>query len=357
MSSGGPGVNIINRLLEAPYLLLDKGAYSFIRAALERKGIDPAGIRVSSVPGDGSARDFFRIRHDKSEESYILVLNPPDTDTARRENRAYLMIGRHLRRKGIRVPKVYEADLGSGFFLLEDLGDTSLQDAIKGGQRPSELYPLVLEHLIKMQVEARNGFDPAWTCQTRRYNALVMRRFEAEYFVEAFLEGYLGLKGAGAGLKGSFDFLAQRASEAPAEFFMHRDFQSRNIMVKGLQIGILDWQGGRLGPLGYDLASLLLDPYVNLSKETREELFQEYCHQIQGLDSRWAEELKRSYPYLAIQRNLQVLGAFSFLSRVRQKPYFASYIPNALSSLKTLLEDLNHPRLSPLLSLLKELSL
>ena len=119
-------------------------------------------------------------------------------------------------------------------------------------------------------------------------------------------------------------------------------------MVIGGKIGILDWQGGRLGPLAYDLASLLIDPYTGLSLRERDEIFQHYLRFLNKYESRLLEPFKKYFPYLAIQRNLQILGAFSFLSKVRGKPFFKDYISPALKSLQHLLEDLKDPQLSPL---------
>ena len=148
--------------------------------------------------------------------------------------------------------------------------------------------------------------------------------------------------------------LKKRAKQR-IDFFLHRDFQSRNIMIAGKKIGILDWQGGRLGPLAYDLASLLIDPYTNLPVPEKEEIYNAY-HQLlrrerpQGLAS-----FEKSFPYLAIQRNLQILGAFSFLSRVRGKTYFEDYIPGALQSLRHLLEEVKDGNLSSLRDLVSSL--
>ena len=149
-------------------------------------------------------------------------------------------------------------------------------------------------------------------------------------------------------LKGAFDHLAGTASEAGSRFFLHRDFQSRNIMVRKQGLGILDWQGARFGPLAYDLASLLIDPYVDLSGDEQRQI---YCYYLEVLGKTLPEEersFEKYYPYLALQRNLQILGAFSFLTRSRGKTYFEAYIPAAVRTLRGLLKDLNDPGLSPL---------
>ena len=175
-----------------------------------------------------------------------------------------------------------------------------------------------------------------------------MRRYESDYFKKAFLHHYLGFEKEWPELETSFDHLAETASRADNSFFLHRDFQSRNIMISDAAIGIIDWQGGRRGPLCYDLASLLIDPYTELSHQQRNDIFQIYLLLIREHNPERIEPFKRDFPYLAIQRNLQILGAFSFLTRSRGKTYFEAYIPGAVRTLRGLLKDLNDPGLSPL---------
>lgn len=178
-----------------------------------------------------------------------------------------------------------------------------------------------------------------------------MRRYEAHYFRDAYLCRYMGLKADGPELDGSFDHLGKMASRAESEFLLHRDFQSRNIMVCKGTIGILDWQGARLGPLGYDLASLLIDPYTRLPQSDQQKVFQHYRRRIGVYNPQWADSFNRTFPYLAIQRNLQILGAFAFLTKGMNKPYFETYIPTALSTLHNLLLQVRDPGLSPLTDL------
>ena len=132
-----------------------------------------------------------------------------------------------------------------------------------------------------------------------------------------------------------FTSLANKALEDAQIGFMHRDFQSRNIMIKNESVYLIDFQGGRLGPLQYDLASLLIDPYAVLPASVQARLL-DYC--IEKLGQRVsvdAHKFRRCYQYCCLTRNLQILGAFGFLSKVRQKRYFEHYIPAAVKSLTT----------------------
>jgi hypothetical protein len=331
-----------------------RGVLAFAAKFLKDRGVPrPEEVDAFLLPADGSRRAFFRVRPRHASLSLIAVENPPTTPFFRRENAAYLEIGNHLRRRGVPVPRLLDRNLDRGWFLVEDLGETRLQEALtKDGS--GRLAEAVLESLFHMQTRGAVGFDPGWCCQTPRYDRGLMRQYESGYFREAFLEGYSGLDRAPRGLEDAFEHLAASASGAGADFFLHRDFQSRNILVGDRGPGFIDWQGGRLGPLGYDLASFLIDPYVDLSGTERNRLYTGYVERLRGHDPARVGRFEETYPYLAIQRNLQILGAFAFLSRVRGKPFFETFIPRAGRSLGRLLGELGDPRLLPIGEVLEE---
>jgi aminoglycoside/choline kinase family phosphotransferase len=319
----------------------------FVTAFLKDLGLPAEDLQFHSLPSDGSKRLFWRLSP-QSDTSFIAMENTPTDDFSKRENVAYLMIGRHLFQKDLPVPEIHRFDLANGWFILDDFGDASLQESASPKESRVSLYESAIEILFRLQTEGAEGFNTEWCCQTERYDQYVMQHYEANYFRDAFLHKYLGLKKGWPELEDPFIHLAETASRADNQFFLHRDFQSRNIMVSAGKIGILDWQGGRLGPLAYDLASLLIDPYTGLSSYERDEIYQHYLRLLNKYDSRLVEPLRKYFPYLAVQRNLQILGAFSFLSKVRGKPHFEEYISPALKSLQHLLEDLKDPQLSSL---------
>jgi aminoglycoside/choline kinase family phosphotransferase len=332
------------------------GMMAFISAFVTELGFSENQVISRSLAGDGSKRRFWRILAAGSEATYVAMENAPIDLYSERENFAYLTIGRHLFEKGLPIPEIYHCDLRNGWFIMRDLGQTNLQEEASRQRDRSVLYRRTLEILVRLQIEGSKGFNTSWTCQTERYDPFVMRRYEADYFRDSFLHNYLGLKADWPELEGPFTFLAKMASKAENHFFLHRDFQSRNIMVSDAQVGIIDWQGARLGPLAYDVASLIIDPYTNLSSHERTQLYEFYLDRLEDYPSEWADHFRETFPYLAIQRNLQILGAFSFLSKVRGKPYFEAYIPPALRSLDGLLSGLNDQELLPLKDLASALS-
>lgn len=124
-----------------------------ITAFFEKASPDETAVSFDQLQGDGSRRVFWRFSGLKSKLSFIAMANPPDTLALGRENRAYLMIANHLRQKGIPLPAIHEYDLGRGWFIMEDLGSTNLQDVVLSGKDPVPVYYKILEHLFRLQVQ------------------------------------------------------------------------------------------------------------------------------------------------------------------------------------------------------------
>jgi len=160
---------------------------------------------------------------------------------------------------------------------------------------------------------------------------------ESGYFSSACCLELLGIS-IPAGLDEEFILLADLASSAPTGFFLHRDFQSRNLMIHKDRLRVIDFQGGRLGPLGYDLASLLNDPYVSLDEAIKDRLTVKYLqvlsHYINVDDATFMD----SYYWLSLQRNLQIIGAFSHLSNIKGKRFFEGFLLPAALHLGKLLK-------------------
>jgi N-acetylmuramate 1-kinase len=336
-------------------LTFDLKIQEFIGAFLNRKGLSIDNFEGDPLAGDGSIRIFTRIKSFNTGDSFMVMENKPATAFLKKENLAYLLIGKHLHGKGLPVPEIHVYDLDNGLFILEDLGDIKLQDEISRHDNPHSLLENVIELLFRLQIQGADGFKKEWCCQTEKYDRFVMRRYESGYFRDSFLSNYLGIKSDWPELEGPFDHLALAASIADSNYFLHRDFQSRNIMIHNDQAGILDWQGGRIGPLAYDLASFLVDPYTNLPSQVKKHLYGQYLSLLKAHDNSAVESFERSFPYLAIQRNLQILGAFAHLTKVLGKTYFKAYIPAAVKSLNHMLDEVADPKLSLLAGLVQNI--
>jgi N-acetylmuramate 1-kinase len=292
-------------------------------------------LRIKTLQGDGSDRKVYRLLTGK--KSYIAVSHPKGRQGRPSENDSFYLIGRHLKNKNLPTPDIYAYDPQMGCFLLEDFGNQSLEALVKSAKDSAtieSLYRQILDILISIQIEGSGGFMAAWCYDTPRLNGRFSWERESRYFIQSYLGEYRGIRDLPEVVRKEFQTIADLIDREELEVFLYRDFQSRNIMAVPSGYGLIDFQGARWGPPQYDLASLLIDPYVRLSSELQESLLAYY---LNGLSSR--VELNRSlflehYEYIAFQRNLQILGAFSFLSGKKGKTYFEAYIPPALESLK-----------------------
>lgn len=289
---------------------------------------------VTALSGDGSDRHWYRIRY--GNQSLIIADHGIGIKGPSSEIGAFVSIGRHLLHNRVQVPAIYGVEMFSGLVFVEDLGDVNLQSAVHQADDTEtviSLYQQVIDQLIHMSTTAADGFNPSWACQSAEYDRHIILEKECRYFAEAFIRGYLGINSGIEDLQNEFGTLADALLKFSIRGFMHRDMQSRNIMIRNGRCYFIDFQGGRIGPVQYDLASLLVDPYVCLPASVQQQLL-DYAYQ--SLSSRISvspDFFRNGYEYCRLSRNLQILGAFGYLTRIRGKAYFASYIPAAVNSL------------------------
>lgn len=300
----------------------------------------PSPPAITPLKGDGSDRKWFRLTTENA--SLIMVDHGIRSGTDNRyEVDAFVAIGRHLYHRGAAVPRIHLHDDFAGLVFLEDLGDLHLQDFARdrNPQELTDIYHHVIDRWLHMALEGYLDFNPDWTHQTTQYDRLVILEKECRYFVEAFVQAYLKLPLDYADLADEFETLADMALAKAVTGFMHRDLQSRNIILKDKKAYFIDFQGGRTGPLQYDLASLLIDPYVALALDLQDELAA-YAAAVLAQHSSYNDRaLLQGYDYCAVCRNLQMLGAFAFLSQTKHKHHFETYIPQALDTLRQRLTD------------------
>ncbi|MDP2646137.1 MAG: sugar phosphate nucleotidyltransferase [Desulfobacterales bacterium] len=315
-----------------------------------------APICYQKLKGDGSDRSWYRLT--AGQKSIIMADHGIRVQDTVGEVDAFILIGRHLYQKGLPVPEIYLEDNFAGLVFLEDLGDVSLQEVVQHAADMEQVigwYQTVIHHIFNLSVRGAESFHLSWAYQTPYYDRQLILQKECRYFVEAFLNGYLGLDLRFTDFEDDFFDLADKALKYATVGFMHRDMQSRNIMVKNDRFYFIDFQGGRIGPVQYDLASLLIDPYVQLPVNVQSRLLDYVTGQFAPLLQTDPNNFSDSFRYCAISRNLQILGAFGYLSRVKGKTYFEQYVPGAIASLKYYLESGKKTEFTRLKSIAKKI--
>lgn len=317
----------------------DLGTPARYLAALPGDETDPRlPLQVRRITGHGSQRRFWRLQ--AGAFSCVAMVSPAD-DT---EFSRFIAIGRWLHEQGLGAPALLAENAAERSVLMEDLGPRSLgalaaADPL-GPARDQALRPVygqVVDHLLRLQSRtgaARSGCPEA-VDRTLDHAQL---RWETDYFRERFLAGHCGLAGGVlAALTPEFEELARAVARQPL-VLIHRDFQSANIHLKAGRVGLVDFQGLRLGPLGYDIMSLVQDPYVDLSEGLKRELLDRFCRGAAGGGDPAA--VRAMALAAGLQRLMQALGAYGFLGHVKGKTEFLAHIPRGLAHLRGLLDRL-----------------
>ncbi|MBW2192672.1 MAG: phosphotransferase [Deltaproteobacteria bacterium] len=330
--------------------VIDKMAVEAFRSAFSDTDIN--GIKQIGLQGDGSDRNWYRLI--AGNRLMVMVDHGIRQGRSICEVDSFVAIGHHLYEKGLPVPRIYLYDTFSGCVFLEDLGDINLQRVVRNTGDENEVvscYKSIIRLLAALSLTGAEQFDVSWTYQTAYYDSDLIREKECRYFVDAFLKGYLGRDVRFEDFEDVFSSLSEKTLEFSVHGFMHRDMQSRNIMVTNDTYYFIDFQGGRLGPIQYDLASLLIDPYVDLPGNIRDVLLDYSVEHLSSIIEIDPDRFRTGFRYCAITRNLQMLGAFGFLSRVKGKTDFEKYIPAAVRTLKHSLSILKDADLSCLKTL------
>ncbi len=293
-------------------------------------GVPPA---IEELPGDGSERRFYRLRH--RDRHAILLISPRKKYDGIDENDSYFLIGKHLFQHRVPVPRFLWTDVARGVFLLEDLGDCHLQSLAR--RRRGNLFSLygrVVQLLVDLHHRAPDGFEAGYCFDSAVYDAAFVYQRELEYFRERFLNGCLGWHIGPDDLRPDFEKLAEAAGDASRSQVIHRDFQSRNIMVRAQTLRLIDFQGMRFGPPAYDLASMLIDPYVGIPHRLESRLVARYWTKAGKNLGCSFQHFVESYRVLRLCRNFQILGAYGYLGVVKGKRHFLGYVPLAWQQLR-----------------------
>ncbi len=306
-------------------------------------------VRVQPVQGElgASGRAIVRLSGENATAIGILY-------GVREENVAFLEFSRHFRSNGLPVPEIYAEDLDHGAYLEEDLGDTTLFQLLGANRAGEKLAPEVIgayrkvvEILPRFQIEAARGLKYK-VCYPRASFDRQSIAWDLNYFKYYFLK-LAGIPFNEQALEDDFGRLTRFLLTAPRDYFLYRDFQSRNIMVRGGEPFFLDYQGGRKGALHYDIASLLYDAKADLPPELRQQLLDHYLEGLARFLEMSREAFLHHYYAFVYVRILQALGAYGFRGFYERKPHFLQSVPYALKNLRWLRQQVELPNAVPTL--------
>lgn len=304
---------------------------------LFKKYTGKSNPQMEPLPSSGSNRRYYRLKQD--DVSLIGVYGQ-----SREENHAFIELSRHFHRQQLNTPKVLAVSDDEMFYIQQDLGDSVLFDAIKGGRltgvfssEEKELLHKTIAQLADFQVKGAENlnFDVCypqaefnnrsvyWDLNYFKYNFLKTTEME---FQEDLLEN-------------DFDKIAQNLLQNESDTFLYRDFQSRNVMLVEGSPYFIDYQGGRKGPVYYDVASFLWQAKANFPDDLRDELIATYIQSLQKYREVDEAKFLKKLRLFVLFRTLQVLGAYGFRGYFEKKPHFIQSIPFALNNLRELLKD------------------
>ncbi len=306
------------------------------------KEISPEKITsITPLALTASNRQYFKVTLE-SGIAYIAVYN----DSVK-ENEAFVSYAKSLKDIKVNVPKVYKVSKNKLWYLQDYLGDVTLFDFLiqeKSNmdfvKKRKKLYRHIVKDLIKMQIEGYHtvDFNKGFPRPLFDEQSIV---WDLNYFKYYFLK-LSGLTFDEQLLENDFKNLTACLLRTPSTYFLYRDFQSRNIMLQNDKLYYIDFQGGRMGPLQYDLASLLFDAKAELNQDFREEMLDFYYEQLPKPIQTHQHNFKESFWFFALIRVMQAMGAYGYRGLFEKKQHFINSIPLALRNLKIILSKINN---------------
>lgn len=290
---------------------------------------------ISPLTGSGSNRQYFRL---SGEPTLIGVIGESIP-----ENNAFIKLATRFLDRGISVPKVVAIAADSSAYLQEDLGHTSLFDMIASGRATGNFSPEEIRLLEKTvshlpDIQFRGAIDLNYDIcyPLSEFNRRTVM-WDLNYFKYCFLKTY-GIDFNESRLEDDFERLADKLLDGNWDTFMYRDFQSRNVMINHGEPYFIDFQGGRKGPVHYDVASFLWQAKANFPEELRKRLIDKYIESASRFTDIDAAEFMLRLRHFVLFRLLQVLGAYGFRGRFERKLHFLESIPPALKNIESLLK-------------------
>jgi len=294
---------------------------------------------VTRIAADGSQRHYYRLS--RGTQRSVIGGWGPEAE----ENRAFLAFSRALRGADLPVPEIYAADEGLGIWLEEDLGDTTLFAALAaarsaaGGAFPAQVlasYERVVDLLPRFQADGARAVDFTLACPREAFDAQSML-WDLNYFKYHFLK-LAHVPFHEQRLENDFHRLVGHLLAADTGYFLYRDFQSRNIMLREGRPWFVDYQGGRRGAAQYDVASLLYDAKADLPESVRAHLLERYLDAFARHTGGDPARFLESYPGYVLIRIMQAMGAYGYRGFFERKPRFLESVPYAARNVARLLE-------------------
>ena len=309
------------------------------------------GEGVVPIFGDASTRSYYRVHVNHGSASSLVAMKLASdplgsdeiVDGERPKDIPFLEVASYLRKGDIPVPEVVFVDRERGVILLEDLGDMTVERALARGVDKDWLYLEAVRLLARLHAYAAENPDSGCIAFRRSFGERLLR-WELDHFREWLLETYVGaeLSRSERSLFDDFrDDLARRLSRLP-KGFVHRDYQSRNLMLRSGRLFVIDFQDALEGPYVYDIVALLRDSYVAFTRGEVKHYLAEYLalREASGL---WSPTLAEAYQHFqlqALQRKLKDAGRFVYIDRVRGNPKFLGNIPRSLAYAREAFESL-----------------
>jgi aminoglycoside/choline kinase family phosphotransferase len=294
-------------------------------------------LEIIELPSSGSNRRYFRLTN---ELIHLVGVYGASVE----ENKAFWSIDKHFVQKGLPVPKVLIHSDDFLYYLQEDLGDTLLFHAIASGRNCGQfndeektLLKKTIRLLPAFQIIGSEGLDYS-ICYPQEAFDKRMILWDLNYFKYCFLKA-TGLEFHENELEDDFERFSSVLLEDTSNTFLYRDFQSRNVMIVNNEPYFIDFQGGRKGPIYYDVASFLWQARAQYSDELREELLQEYLQSLATYMPVDEIAFRRQLQHFIIFRTLQVLGAYGFRGYFEKKPHFLQSVPYAVDNLRRVLPE------------------
>ncbi|KQC12828.1 MAG: hypothetical protein APR63_10280 [Desulfuromonas sp. SDB] len=287
-------------------------------------------VRVEPLTPSGSSREYFRITSGKDR---AIGMYNPDVS----ENMAFQYLTDEFAACRLKVPRIL-ISYKNQYYLLEDLGDMTLFDFIRGNNFNStvvDYLKICVQQLLEFQVRAGLKLDFSRCYPQSKFDQEAML-MDLNYFKYYFLKLKIPHLNEHI-LDGDFNLFSRYLLQAPGNFFMYRDFQSRNIMIVDEQLYFIDFQGGRQGPLQYDLGSLLFQARAEIPDNIRQQIMNFYLTQLDQYNLVNCSKFTDYYYDFVLIRIFQTLGAYGFRGLIQQKPHFIKSIPLALKNLDEVL--------------------